>query len=124
MNTILKINDRGTMTLPKPWRKALGVSNGGVLMCNFHESTVMLQPAVTYPIEIYTDERIAEFKEDEDAIGDKMDKYLEERGLVYDPVTWTIREKDAPCAKMLREKGTPYMKGKKQAKHTKRMVRE
>jgi len=124
MNTILKVNDRGTVTLPKPLRKMLGVSDGGTLMYSFREGTVMLQPAVTYPIEIYTDERIAEFKEDEDAVGDKMDKYLEERGLIYDPVTWTIREKDAPCANMLREKGTPYMKGKKQAKHTKRTARE
>ena len=124
MNTILKINDRGTLTLPKPLRKALGVSNGGVLMCNFRESTVMLQAAVTYPVRMYTDKEIAEFDAADAALGDKMDKYLEERGLVYDPVTWTIREKDTLGTKILREKGTPYMRGKKQVRHTKRTAQE
>ena len=84
-------------------------------MCNFRESTVMLQPAVTYPIEIYTDERIAEFKEDEDAAAELWDKYMEEKGLVYDPATRTMYEKNATHAKTLCEKGTPYMKRKKKA---------
>ena len=101
MNAILKVNSRGTLTLPKPLRKLLGISEGGMLMYSFREGNVTLQPAETYPIEIYTDERIAEFKEDEEAIGDRIDKLLEKKGLVYDPVTWTIREK-----------GTPYLKQK------------
>ena len=112
------------MTLPKPLRKALGVSNGGTLMCSFRGGDVMLQPAVTYPVRMYTDEEIAEFDAQDAALGDKMDKYLEERGLIYDPVTWTIREKDTPSIKMLREKGAPYMKGKKQAKCTKRTAQK
>jgi len=90
------------MTLPKTVRNLLGVSDGGTLVYSLNEDGVVLQPAVTYPIEIYTDERIAEFKEDEDAAAALIDEYLEKKGLVYDPEAWTIREK-----------GTPYPKKKK-----------
>ena len=115
MNTTLKINERGTLTLPKPLRKMLGVSDGGTLMYTFRDGDIILQPAATYPIEIYTDERIAEFQEAEDAIGDEMDKYFEERGLVYDPATRTVFEKNTLRVKTIREKTTPYMKRKKKA---------
>ena len=104
MNAILKINSRGTVTLPKALRNLLGVTDGGTLMCSLREEGVVLQPAMTYPIEIYTDERIAEFKEDEKAMGDMLDKYFERKGLVYDPETWTIREKKTPYPKRKRKK--------------------
>jgi len=106
MNTILKVNSRGTVTLPKALRNVLGVVNGGTLMYSFKEGDVVLQPAVTYPVEIYTDERIAEFQEDDAAIGDIMDKYFEKKGWVYDADTWSIREKGAPYQKRKRKKTT------------------
>ena len=33
---------------------------------------ILLRPAISVPIEIYTEERIAEFASDEDAIGDHL----------------------------------------------------
>ena len=96
MNAILKVNSRGTLTLPKPLRKMLGISEGGMLMYTFREGNVTLQPAETYPVRMYTDEEIAMFKEDEEEAGDMIDKILEKRGLVYDPKTWAIREKGTP----------------------------
>jgi len=106
MNAILKVNSRGTLTLPKPLREALGVSYGGTLVCDFRGYDVVLQPDMSKypPIEMYTDERIAEFKEDEDSIGD-IKGLLEKEGLVYDPETGTIHKKEAL---MVCETQTPY----------------
>ncbi|MBP7828512.1 MAG: AbrB/MazE/SpoVT family DNA-binding domain-containing protein [Kiritimatiellae bacterium] len=49
------------MTLPKELRKQLGVDGGGVVMASVSGDGIVLHPAVAYPIEIYSDERIAEF---------------------------------------------------------------
>ena len=49
------------MTLPKPLRKALGVEKGGVVMISMADESVIIHPAVAYPIELYSDARIAEF---------------------------------------------------------------
>ena len=107
MNAVLKMNSRGTLTLPKALRNMLGLTNGGTLMCSLREGGVVLQPAKTYPVEmyngypveIYTDERIAEFKEDEEAAGEIIDKLYEKMGWEYDPETWTIHEKKTPYRK-------------------------
>lgn len=49
--------------MPRAVRKILGVSNGGVVMLNFDGAGFTLQPAATFPIELYSDARIAEFDE-------------------------------------------------------------
>ena len=63
MNTTIQIGTRGTLTLPKPLRKALGVERGGVVIASVESDGIVLHPAVAYPIELYTDARIAEFDE-------------------------------------------------------------
>lgn len=49
------------MTLPKPLRKALGVDKGGVVMASAEKDGIVLHPAVAFPIEMYSDTRVAEF---------------------------------------------------------------
>ena len=49
------------MTLPKPLRRALGVDEGGVVMADLTEEGLVLHPAVAFPIEMYSDARVAEF---------------------------------------------------------------
>lgn len=51
------------MTLPKPLRKALGVVKGGVVMASAEKDGIVLHPAVAFPIELYSDVRVAEFDE-------------------------------------------------------------
>jgi AbrB family looped-hinge helix DNA binding protein len=68
MNTTIQISERGTMTLPKPLRKALGVDRGGVVMVSTEKDGIVLHPAVAFPIELYSDSRIAEFDEAEAAL--------------------------------------------------------
>lgn len=61
MNATIQINKRGTLTLPKALRRTLGVDRGGMVVAETAEQGILLRPNVTFPIEIYTDERIAEF---------------------------------------------------------------
>lgn len=60
MSTIVQINQRGTLTIPKELREKYGLSRQAIL-----EETsdgLVLRPAATYPVEIYTTERLAEFQ--------------------------------------------------------------
>jgi len=66
MSTTIQINARGTLTLPKELRKRLGLEKGGVIIAEVSGDGIILKPAVSFPIEMYTDSRIKEFeKEDE-----------------------------------------------------------
>ncbi len=68
----IQVSARGTMTLPKPVRKALGVDQGGVVMVDLGEDGIVLHPAVAYPIEMYTDNRIAEFDMAEHDLSERL----------------------------------------------------
>lgn len=60
MSTVVQINQRGTFTIPKELRERYGLGSQAIL-----EETpegLILRPAATYPVEIYTDERLAEFQ--------------------------------------------------------------
>jgi bifunctional DNA-binding transcriptional regulator/antitoxin component of YhaV-PrlF toxin-antitoxin module len=63
MTATIQINARGNLTLPKPLRKKLGLENGGVVMAEPSAQGILLKPAVSFPIEMYTDPRVAEFDE-------------------------------------------------------------
>lgn len=69
MTTTIQISDRGTMTLPKPIRRILGVDNGGVVIADVSENGILLHPAVAYPIEMYSDARVREFDEADAELG-------------------------------------------------------
>lgn len=60
MSTIVQINPRGTLTIPKELRVKFGL--GGQAILEETSEGLVLRPAATYPIEIYTDERIAEIQ--------------------------------------------------------------
>lgn len=69
MTNIININDRGTLTLPKAMRKRLGIKGEGQVIAEETEGGITLKPGMAFPIEIYTDERIAEFeKNNEEAL--------------------------------------------------------
>lgn len=65
METIIRVNDRGCLTLPKEIRKKLGLEKGGQLILNESEDGVHLRPGIMIPIEIYSEERMAEFDQEE-----------------------------------------------------------
>jgi bifunctional DNA-binding transcriptional regulator/antitoxin component of YhaV-PrlF toxin-antitoxin module len=59
--TTIQVNERGSLTLPKSLRKKLGIERGGVVMAELSTEGLVLKPAVSFPIELYSDERIKEF---------------------------------------------------------------
>jgi len=67
---IINVNQRGTLTLPKHLRCALGLEGGGVLMAApADDGSVVLRAAVAFPVELYSERRIAEFDRADAALG-------------------------------------------------------
>ena len=65
MKATLTISGRGLIALPSKMREAAGLRPQDNLIAETTPEGILLRPAVTVPIEIYSDERIAEFDEAE-----------------------------------------------------------
>jgi AbrB family looped-hinge helix DNA binding protein len=65
MKATLTITDRGVITLPAKLRKALGLSAEDQLIAETTPEGLLLRPAITLPIELYSDERLREFADAE-----------------------------------------------------------
>jgi AbrB family looped-hinge helix DNA binding protein len=61
MKATVIVNGRGVVTLPAKLRRSLGIKADDRLIAEATPEGLLLRPAVTLPIEIYTDKRIAEF---------------------------------------------------------------
>jgi AbrB family looped-hinge helix DNA binding protein len=65
MRTQLTITSRGVITLPASLRRALGLRAADQLIAEITPDGLLLRPAVTLPVEVYTPEREREFDEAE-----------------------------------------------------------
>jgi len=65
MKAAITITERGVITLPAKLRRALGLKADDILIAETTSEGLLLRPAVTLPLEIYTEERIREFDESE-----------------------------------------------------------
>jgi len=61
MQATLTINSRGVVTLPAKLRQAMGLKADDQLIAETTPQGLLLRPAVTLPLEIYTAERVLEF---------------------------------------------------------------
>jgi AbrB family looped-hinge helix DNA binding protein len=61
MKANITITSRGVITLPAKLRQALGLKAEDHLIAETTPEGLLLRPAVTLPVEIYTPERIREF---------------------------------------------------------------
>lgn len=61
MQVTLTINSRGVVTLPAKLRQAMGLKADDQLIAETTPQGLLLRPAVTLPLEIYTAERVQEF---------------------------------------------------------------
>lgn len=68
MSEKVTIGQRGSFTLPARLRKRYGLKENDELFVEETEQGLLLRPAVSMPIEIYSEDRIREFTEDDDAI--------------------------------------------------------
>jgi AbrB family looped-hinge helix DNA binding protein len=69
MSYKVTIGPRGTVTIPAKVRKAYGLEKDDQLIVEETSEGLLLKPTLNIPIEIYTEERIAEFSEDEEKVG-------------------------------------------------------
>lgn len=61
MKTTLTVTERGVITLPAKLRQAMGLAANDQLIAETTPDGLLLKPAVTLPIELYSDERLREF---------------------------------------------------------------
>ncbi|MHB8666013.1 MAG: AbrB/MazE/SpoVT family DNA-binding domain-containing protein [Burkholderiales bacterium] len=69
------ITSRGVITLPAKLRQALGLKAEDHLIAETTPEGLLLRPAVTLPVEMYTAERVREF----DAAEQELAAYLRAR---------------------------------------------
>ena len=70
MKQSITIGRRGTITIPVQMRQELGLKAHDKMIIEDCEQGILLRPAAKPPIELYTEERIAEFAQDEEAVGE------------------------------------------------------
>lgn len=56
-----KVGKRGTIVVPARMRRKFGIEEGSLVIAEEREDGVLIRPAASYPVEIYTPERKAEF---------------------------------------------------------------
>ena len=61
MKTTVTITSRGVITLPAKLRQTMGLKADDHLIAETTPEGLLLRPAVTLPIEMYTPERVQEF---------------------------------------------------------------
>jgi len=61
MQNVSKVGKRGAVVIPASLRRRFGIEEGTLVIAEEHEGGVLIRPAVTLPVEIYSSERTAEF---------------------------------------------------------------
>ena len=65
MKTTVTLSSRGVVSLPAKLRRALGLKPDDQLIAETTPDGLLLRPAVTLPVEIYSDKRVREFDQGE-----------------------------------------------------------
>lgn len=74
MKAAVTINSRGVITLPAALRKSLGLKAEDQLIAETTPDGLLLRPAVTLPVEIYSPERVREFDAAEAELAQAFEK--------------------------------------------------
>ncbi len=72
MKSLVTVTNRGVVTLPASLRRALGIKPDDTLIAETTPEGLLLRPAVTLPVEIYSERRIREFDEAEEDLARAM----------------------------------------------------
>jgi AbrB family looped-hinge helix DNA binding protein len=75
MKIEVTMTERGGITIPAALRKLFGLNGNNRLIVEDTAEGLLLRPAVSVPIETYSEERIAEFAQDEESLG----RYFEDK---------------------------------------------
>lgn len=69
---LTQLSGRGTVTLPAAVRRRLGLEEGDVLAVRVSGASIVLTPTVVTPVELYTEERLAEFERGAELTGGEL----------------------------------------------------
>jgi len=72
MKATVSVSSRGGITLPARLRQEAGIGPDQTLIAETTSEGILLRPAVTLPVEIYSADRVREFDEAERALADRM----------------------------------------------------
>ena len=72
MQVTLTLSSRGLITLPAKLRQALGLKADDQLIAETTPEGILLRPAVTLPLELYSPQRLQEFEEAESELATAM----------------------------------------------------
>lgn len=61
MGSPIIVGKRGVVTLPAELRRRYRIDQGSVILVEEAEGGILLRPAVSMPVEVYSDERVREF---------------------------------------------------------------
>ena len=73
MQMTLSVSGRGLIALPAAMRKAAGIRPQDCLIAETTAEGILLRPAVTLPVEIYSPERITEFDASESELAEILE---------------------------------------------------
>ncbi len=73
MQMTLSVSGRGLIALPAVMRKAAGIRPQDSLIAETTAEGILLRPAVTLPVEIYSPERISEFDAAESELAEALE---------------------------------------------------
>lgn len=74
MRATISVSGRGLIAIPAEMRKAAGIRPQDTLLAETTTEGILLRPALTLPIEIYSPERIAEFDSAESELAEELTK--------------------------------------------------
>lgn len=89
MKANVTITSRGVITLPAKLRLALGLKADDHLIAETTPDGLLLRPAITLPVEMYTPERVREF----DAAEQELADYLASKATAVKRVVRSKRSK-------------------------------
>ena len=82
MKSTLAVSSRGVITLPKKLRASLGIRANDHVIAEATANGILLRPAVTLPIEMYSAARIEEFDAAEAELAETMKRKTGTSGRV------------------------------------------
>lgn len=83
-----KVGRRGTVVLPAALRRRFGIEEGSLVIAEEREDGILFRPAVTVPVEVYSNRRRSEFLLSNAVDADDYARAVEEtRKMGIDPST-------------------------------------
>lgn len=78
---LTQVTPRGQITLPAEIRKTLGLEPGSAVDITVEENHIVVQPVITLPVRIYSEEDLAMFDEAQRMSTPALDNALENWGV-------------------------------------------